>query len=131
VTSAFHVRVLRLEDSTEALRACGDALTHHLRCPELHYLRAGLLLERDDLAQAELMARRALRFDRSFAAAHYALGLILRRTGRNDAARRSFQTACELVGGLCAEVLLPMSDGQLAGALLRLCTDQIAELDAL
>lgn len=60
---------------------------------DLHLLHALLLLDRGHDDAAETALRRALFLDRTLAAAHFALGALLRRRGNQLAARRSFLNA--------------------------------------
>ena len=102
----------------EALRAIAlDTLN-----PELHYLRASILLEagRDRLPLAREELQRALYLDSRFALAHVLLGELARAGGEEPAARRHFRTARDIAAALPRDAVLAGGEGMSAGNLAAL-----------
>jgi chemotaxis protein methyltransferase CheR len=82
-----------------------------------HYLRAVILLEQDDKAQARASLQRAVYLHPDFVLAHFALGNLARSVGRNGEADKHFGNASHLLGGYQPDDALPESDGLTAGRL--------------
>jgi chemotaxis protein methyltransferase CheR len=104
----------------EARHDCLAALKHHRTCAELLYLDGVLLSAEERHADAAAAARRALYVDRGLAVAHLLLGDALRRLGTREEARRALRNAERLLAALPAGQVVPASDGEPAGRLLRL-----------
>ncbi len=102
----------------EALRA----ITLDILNPELHYLRANILLEagKDRLPLAREALQRALYLDSRFVLAHVLLGELARAGGEEPAARRHFLTARRIVAELPRDAALAGGEGVSAGSLAAL-----------
>lgn len=100
-----------------ARSACRALIARAPAAPALHYLDALIALGAGDLAAAEAALRRALYLDRSFAAAHYRLGLLRIAGGRGKDGRRSLVTAARLAEALPPDAVLDGEDGLSAGEL--------------
>ncbi len=116
--------VRRLADAgaTEAAldRARQMLLLHPVSAPLFFY--AALLgrgLGRDGDAEADF--RRAIYLCKSFAMAHYHLGLLLTETGRPEAGRRAIAEAAKVAAAAPADEVLSCGDG-ITAARLRLLT---------
>lgn len=71
-------------------------------------------------AEAEKAFRRCLYLDKSFAMAHYHLGLLLLADGRSAPGRRTLANAARIAGAIPDDQTLPEGDGLTAGDLRRL-----------
>jgi chemotaxis protein methyltransferase CheR len=87
-----------------------------------HYLRAVVLLEQGDLEQARRSLQRAIYLLPDFVLAHFALGSLARRGGRNGEADKHFANALHLLARLQPDTLLPESDGLTAARLTETIT---------
>ncbi len=113
-------RVRRLADGStpEAALECARRmlLLHPLSAPLFFY--AALLdraLGQDAAAEADF--RRAIYLCKSFAMAHYHLGLLLTQTGRPEAGRRAIAEAARVAAGRPADEVLCCGDGITAARL--------------
>ena len=87
-----------------------------------HYLRAVVLLEQGDPEQARRSLQRAIYLHPDFVLAHFALGNLARRGGRNGEADKHFANALHLLARLQPDTLLPESDGLTAARLTETIT---------
>ena len=87
-----------------------------------HYLRAVVLLEQGDPEQARRSLQRAIYLHPEFVLAHFALGNLARRGGRNGEADKHFANALHLLARLPPDTLLPESDGLTAARLTETIT---------
>jgi chemotaxis protein methyltransferase CheR len=131
--SAAVRRVRDLASSAGAAAALAEVdaqLARQRLEPELHFLRAILLLALEQPAAAAAAARRAIYLDRRLAMAHFVLGSVLQREGDLDGARRAYRNARDLCRARPAEEAVPLSDGERAGRLGEAAAVQIALLGA-
>jgi chemotaxis protein methyltransferase CheR len=129
--AAFHVRAVANADGTEAAeRTAAAACARHPTAPELHYLRAVLLVGLGHHDEAAAETRRVLYLDPSLAVAQLLLGGLLRRRGDLPGARRAYRAAAMQLTDVPADAQVPLGEGERAGALARLARDQLALLDA-
>ena len=87
-----------------------------------HYLRAVVLLEQGDPEQARRSLQRAIYLHPDFVLAHFALGNLARRGGRNGEADKHFANALHLLARLQPDTPLPESDGLTAARLTETIT---------
>jgi chemotaxis protein methyltransferase CheR len=87
-----------------------------------HYLRAIVLLEQGDPEQARRSLQRAIYLLPDFVLAHFALGNLARRGGRNGEADKHFANALHLLARLQPDTPLPESDGLTAARLTETIT---------
>lgn len=106
-----------LGDLVEALRWCERAVAADKMNAGVHFLRASILLEQHQTAEAAKSLRRALYLDHSFALAHFALGNLERNQGRQREAQKHFANALALADAQGQEDILPESEGMTAGRL--------------
>lgn len=128
--SSLHVRALaNLHGPEGAERAVEQALQRHPLSPELHLLRALLLmeLERDD--EAAKAISRAIYLDQSLVVAHFTRGSIQRRRGEYALARRAFRNALDLCERCPRSEVLPLTDGEVAGRLAEAAAAQLATIE--
>ena len=85
-----------------------------------HYLRGVILHEQSKEIEAAASLHRALYLDPAFVLAHVALGNLMRRNGKEKAARRCFDNAREILGREDRDTVLPESGGMTAGRLLHM-----------
>lgn len=102
---------------TEALAWCEKAIEQDKLNPGLHYLRATILQEQGAVDAAIISLKRALYLDQDLVLAHFALGNIAKRQGREKESDRYFQNALMLLRHYHQDELLPESDGIAAGRL--------------
>ncbi|MGD9942281.1 MAG: CheR family methyltransferase [Burkholderiaceae bacterium] len=94
-----------------ALECCDRWLAHDPLDARGHYLRAAVLIECNELSDAEAALRRAIYIDADFVLAHFALGNIALRRGNGEAARRHLGTTRRLLLRHVADEVLYGSDG--------------------
>ncbi|NNB89716.1 CheR family methyltransferase [Corallococcus exiguus] len=111
------VRALANLDPRAALFACEEASVRHPLVAGLRYLEALLLLGQARLSDAERAARQALYLEPGLAVGHLLLGHVLRRQDQSAAAARSYREAEGLCRKLSPEALVPLAEGERAGAL--------------
>jgi chemotaxis protein methyltransferase CheR len=80
-----------------------------------HYLRAVVLIEQGEVAQARDSLRRVIYLDGDFVLAHFALGNLARGRGNDTESRTHFANTRRLLCRYQANELLPQSDGLTAG----------------
>jgi chemotaxis protein methyltransferase CheR len=95
----------------EALTWCDRWIAAEKLNAASHYLRAVVLLEQGDPEQARRSLQRAIYLHPEFVLAHFALGNLARRGGRNGEADKHFANALHLLARLQPDTLLPESDG--------------------
>jgi chemotaxis protein methyltransferase CheR len=118
-----------LEGAASGERAAATALVTHPRSIELRFLRAVLLLDIGREVEAVEEARRVLEVDPSAAIVHFTLGAILWRLGDLTGARRAFERTQALCQALPTDEVLPLSEGERAGALAHAAATQLRALD--
>jgi len=129
-SAALRVRAIaNREGSHAASQAAEAAAQRHPLAPELHFLHAVLLLDLGRLEEALESVRRVLYLDRSLAAAHFALGSLLRRRGDVEGARRAFRNSAELAGARPPDEPVPLGDGERAGRLAQAAAAEMALLE--
>jgi chemotaxis protein methyltransferase CheR len=111
------VRALANLDPRAALFACEEASVRHPLVAGLRYLEALLLLGQARLSDAEKSARQALYLEPGLAVGHLLLGHVLRRQDQAAAAARAYREAEGLCRKLSPEALVPLAEGERAGAL--------------
>ncbi|RKH25943.1 chemotaxis protein CheR [Corallococcus sp. CA041A] len=111
------VRALANLDPRAALFACEEASVRHPLVAGLRYLEALLLLGQARLSDAERAARQALYLEPGLAVGHLLMGHVLRRQDQAAAAARSYREAEGLCRKLPPEALVPLAEGERAGAL--------------
>ncbi|RKH68513.1 CheR family methyltransferase [Corallococcus llansteffanensis] len=111
------VRTLANLEPRAAVFACGEAAVRHPLVAGLRYLEAVLLLGQARLPDAEKAARQALYLEPDLAVAHLLLGHVLRRQAQFATAARAYREAEALCRKLPPEALVPLAEGERAGAL--------------
>lgn len=111
------VRTLANLEPRAAVFACGEASVRHPLVAGLRYLEAVLLLGQARLPDAEKAARQALYLEPDLAVGHLLLGHVLRRQEQPAAAARAYREAEGLCRRLPPEALVPLAEGERAGAL--------------
>ncbi|MBN8472861.1 protein-glutamate O-methyltransferase CheR [Corallococcus exiguus] len=111
------VRALANLDPRAALFACEEASVRHPLVAGLRYLEALLLLGQARLSDAERAARQALYLEPGLAVGHLLMGHVLRRQDQTAAAARAYREAEGLCRKLSPEALVPLAEGERAGAL--------------
>jgi chemotaxis protein methyltransferase CheR len=104
----------------EAQTWCDNAIAMNKLNPGLHYLRATILLERGQVADAKLSLTRALYLDQNLVLAHFALGNIARQRKELKEASKYFENALVLLQQYRPEEILPESEGITAGRLAQI-----------
>jgi chemotaxis protein methyltransferase CheR len=95
--------LVQLADSGDwqgASEHCRPMLTRERLNPEFNFYRALIFENLAKVEEAERSLRQALYLDRSFALAHYHLGLVLKRAGRMSPSQRSFANVLRVLAGL-------------------------------
>jgi len=104
----------------EALNAIDQAIERGKLDAVAHYLRGAILHEQGREGEAAVALHRALYLEPGFVLAHVTLGNLMRRGGKEKAARRCFDNARELLSREDRDAVLPESDGITAGRLLHM-----------
>ena len=125
------VRALANVNIEQAERACAEAIARYRFAPELHYLRAVLLLGLECDEDAARSARRVIYLDRTLAAAHFLLGSILQQVGDCAGARRAYRNARDLASARPPDEDVALAEGETAGALAERAARQLARLDTI
>jgi chemotaxis protein methyltransferase CheR len=112
----------------EAQSWCEQALAANKCDSGLHYLRATILLECGQEAEARLSLTRALYLDQRFVLAHFALGNMARQRKELKEAGKHFQNALTLLHHYQPEDILPESEGMSAGRLAQIIADMSERL---
>ncbi|MGE6760282.1 CheR family methyltransferase [Corallococcus interemptor] len=123
------VRALANLDPRAALYACEEASVRHPLVAGLRYLEALLLLGQARLPEAERSARQALYLEPGLAVGHLLLGHVLRRQDQPAAAARAYREAEGLCRKLPPEALVPLAEGERAGALADVARDEARRLE--
>lgn len=122
--------VRRLASAGERVAALGmcDRLLRDDRMNAVaHFLRATILLEQGNPAEAEAALRRALYLEPDFAAAHLILSQTARAAGRTAVADRHLRTTLRLVSALAPHTVVPETDGMTAGRMAETLALLVAE----
>jgi chemotaxis protein methyltransferase CheR len=112
----------------EARTWCDEALSTNRFDASLHYLRATILLEHGQDAEARLSLTRAVYLDPRFVLAHVALGNLARQQRESMEARKHFQNALVLLQQQNPDDILPESEGMSVGRLAQIIADMNARL---
>lgn len=127
---ALRIRTLMRNGAYEdALLKSTTATTVRPLDPELHVLRALLLLDFGMPAEAVVAARRALFLDRSLAVAHLVLGRALRLLGRREGARGALRRVRELLASTAPDESVRFADATSAGDLAASAAAELVLLD--
>lgn len=102
-------------DRAAALAICERVLRADRMNAAAHFLRASILLEQGEYAEANAALRRALYLEPDFAAAHLAVAQTARAAGRSEAADRHLRTVLRLVSAMDPKAVVPEADGMTAG----------------
>lgn len=94
-----------------ALASCGEALARAPGALELNHLRALLLWDLGQHAEAVSAMRRVLYLDSKLAVAHFGLAALYERTGDAEAAVRCYRNVLACCEGAPADAELPLGDG--------------------
>lgn len=86
----------------------------------LRYLLAVIMEEQGRIDDAATSLKRALYLDHNFVLAHFALGNLYRRQGKEKYAAKHFTNAVSLLNGYPASDILPESEGMTAGRLIEI-----------
>jgi len=104
-------------DFAAADRLCRQALADRPLDPVMHFYRGLVLRELRRSDEAEKSFLNSLYLDKSFAMAHYHLGLLLLAEGRTGPGRRSLTNAARIAAAMPGDRLLEEADGLTAGDL--------------
>lgn len=99
----------------DALLWCDRWLAEDKLDAAAHYLRAVILIEHGEAAQARDSLRRVVYLDSDFLLAHFALGNLARDRGNDAESRTHFANTRRLLCRYQPDELLPQSDGLTAG----------------
>jgi chemotaxis protein methyltransferase CheR len=98
-------------DFATADRLCRKALADRPLDPVMHFYRGLVLRELRRSDEAEKSFLNSLYLDKSFAMAHYHLGLLLLAEGRTGPGRRSLTNAARIAAAMPGDRLLEEADG--------------------
>lgn len=116
--AALHLRALSSTDAPEVVQAeVSRALESHPLSVEINFLHALILINAGRDLEAVEALNRVVYLDRSVALAHFFLGALYERLEYPAAARRAWRTVHRLTGTLPRDAVLPLSQGERAGAL--------------
>jgi len=114
---------------TDALAWCDRWIAAYKLDPSGHYLRAVVLQELGDHAQAGRSLQRVIYLEPAFVLAHFASGNAARSAGKNSEADKHFANTLKLLRSYRTDELLPECDGLTAGR-LREIVSSIIEMEA-
>jgi Flp pilus assembly protein TadD len=127
---ALRLRALaNLGDLATATAAAAAAMARHPLSAEIGFLHAILLMNLDDHPKAEAILRRVLYLDRSLIVAHFALAATLNQLGKTVEATRAYRNAGDLAAAHPADHIVPLSDGERAGRMVKAAAAQMAMLE--
>lgn len=101
----------------EAKTWCDKAIAAKKLDAGLHYLLATILLEQNQPDAASASLKRSLYLEPKFALAHFALGHLALRQGKNKEASKHLHNALAVLNAHSLEDMLPHSEGITAGRL--------------
>jgi chemotaxis protein methyltransferase CheR len=113
----------------EALECCDHWIAGDRLNPSAHYLRAIILQERGEIADAVSSLRAALYLDPNFVLVHFALGNIERNRGRRRAAEKHLQNARQLLEAYGPDDCVPESEGVTVSRFTEI-VDSLLEMEA-
>lgn len=108
----------------EALAWCDRALAADKMQPSYHYLRAIVLAESGDGLESLAALQRALYLDQDFVMAHFTVGGLAQRLGRDRLAQRHRRAALALLARYDDEAIVPESEGMTARRLAQIVRHQ-------
>jgi hypothetical protein len=121
-------RTWNAQGAAPALVRCTQELSEAPNMLELLYLRALLLWELGQQAEAVSAMRMVLYLDRDQPVAHFGLAVLHERSEELDAARRSYRNVLSSCEGLPGELALPLGDGLTAAGLCTAAEQALARL---
>ena len=101
----------------EALALCNKALKTNKLEPNLHFLIANIQQEKGNLAEAILSLKRVIYLDPDFPLAHFSLGNLCLKSGKDLACINHYKNALGILAKLDPDEVLKESDGLTAGRL--------------
>lgn len=104
----------------EALLLSEQAIAADKMNAGLHYLRAVILQEQGEIEAAVITLKRALYLDQELILAHFSLGNLSLRQGREKESRRYFDNTLALLKRYRPDEIVPESEGMLAGRLVEI-----------
>lgn len=104
----------------EALRLSEQAIAADKMNAGMHYLRAVILQELGEIDAAATTFKRALYLDQELLLAHFSLGNLALRQGRDKEAHRYFDNTLSLLKKYAQDEIVPESEGMLAGRLVEI-----------
>jgi len=111
----------------EAQHWCERAIQIDKLHPEPYYTLSLVYQQNGLLDMAKDALKKALYLDRGFVLAHYNLAHIYASQGDRRSARKSLQNAQQLLAGKPPAEVLPEGDGLVAGRLLELVENELAQ----
>ncbi len=127
----IHIRGQAHLNAAAALRSCSEAVANHPLATELHYLRARLLMDANQLDEAARAIGRALFLDRSDVMSQFLAGSIQFRRGQWKIAYRHFETALKLCNQQDPQTLIPFSKQDTAAVTAAAAESQMTKIRAL
>ncbi|WP_448382697.1 CheR family methyltransferase [Desulfosoma sp.] len=106
--------------SEKALELMDRVLAVHKFEPAYHHIKGALHADRGELDAAAAAFRQMLYVDPQSTTALFSLGMLCRRQGRHEAARRYLEHAWKMLQGRGDGVEVPFSDGMSTGQMRRL-----------
>ncbi|MGA2974811.1 MAG: CheR family methyltransferase [Spirochaetia bacterium] len=102
----------------EALASCQDGIAAGLTNPSAHFLYATICDELGRLEEAVAALGKVLYLDQDFILAHYALGGLYKRLGKQKESRRHLAIAFTILSARSRDEIVPQSDGMTCGRLM-------------
>ena len=100
---------------TEALSLCEKAIAANKLDPKIHYLRATILQEHNQVEEAIAALKRTMYLDHDFALAYYSLGNILLHLGNLAGAKKNYRNVLIILEKCGNDEILPESESLTAG----------------
>jgi chemotaxis protein methyltransferase CheR len=102
----------------EALASCKEAIAAERTNPAAHFLYAAICHELDRLDEGISALRRVLYLDQDYVLAHYALGDLYQRVGKQRESKRHLAIALDLLSTRRRDEIVPESEGMTCGRLI-------------
>ncbi|WP_442508082.1 CheR family methyltransferase [Novipirellula sp. SH528] len=127
----IHIRAQANRNTAAALDLCSESVAQHPLSTELHYLRARLLMDIDQIDEAARSIGRALFLDRSDVMSQFLAGSIQYRRGQWKVAYRHFETVLKLCNQRSPQALIPFSKQETAAVTAAAAESQMTKIRVL
>jgi chemotaxis protein methyltransferase CheR len=111
----------------DALASCDRAIELDKLNPTLHYLRAIILQEQDQIEHAAAALKNAIYLDPDFVLAHFTLGAMTFHQGRFSESQKYFRNALQILKQYASDEIVPESEGISARRLMEIIESRLSQ----